>query len=226
MASCVASASFRPVSIDTRTWDRNMAKKIENPNLTKQTAPSMPDQGGVTTILGGQSTAIGQDTLAEGSVSLQVKDAGPVTIVRGTTTFSATAQSTDSPTAYATADTFAEVSGADRVHTKTKTMGQLDQGGDTDTWDADTWSATSTTRVFAIDVEGRTLPNSPASSKHQVKESSPADIDDVDIDGNVAMVQADALVEGENTYASVDTSVLAVEDTLSTVNVSITTGIA
>jgi hypothetical protein len=207
-----------------------MAKKIENPKLTKQTAPSTTDQGGVTTVLGGQSTAVGQDTLAEGSVSLQVKDAGPVTIVRGTTTFSATAQSTDSstdsPTAYASADTFAEVSGADRVHIKTKTMGQPDQGGDTDTWDTDTWSATSTTRVFAIDVEGRTLPNSSASSKHQVKELSPADIDGVDIDGNVAMVQADALVEGENTYASVDTSVLAVEDTLSTVNVSITTGIA
>jgi hypothetical protein len=198
-----------------------MAKKIENPNLTKQTAPSTADQGGVTTILGGQSTAIGQDTLAQGSVSLKVNDAGPVTIVRGTTTFSATAQSTDSSTAYATADTFAGVSGADRVHTRTTTMDQSDQDEDTSTW-----SATSTTRVFAIDIEGRTLPNSPASSIHQVKQLSPADIDGVDIDGNVAMVQVDALVEGENTYVSVDTSVLAVEDTLSTVNASITGGIA
>ena len=47
-----------------------------------------------------------------------------------------------------------------------------------------------------------------------------------DPDGNVATVDIDVQVIGENTYADVETSVLAVEDTLSTVNTLITAGLA
>src|SRR5687767_11081720 len=116
-----------------------MTKKI---GKSIQTSSVATDQGSVTAVLGGESTAVGQDTLAEGSASLHVKDHGPVTIVRGTAAFCATAQSTDDSPTYATADSFAYVSGADLCRTKTKTTSQADQDEDTSTW-----SATSTTRL-------------------------------------------------------------------------------
>jgi hypothetical protein len=126
-----------------------------------------------------------------------------------------------------TADSIAHVSGADLCHTRTKTASQTDQDGDTSTW-----SETSTTRLFAIDIEGRTLPkdltwsNDPGKASTKAPPAEDAGMPNlVDIDGNVAMMQANVLIEGEDTYASVDTSLLAVEDTLSTVNAWITAGI-
>ncbi|UEM24584.1 hypothetical protein JL100_030695 (plasmid) [Skermanella mucosa] len=205
-----------------------MAKKIGKLLLTKLSALAKTDQSGVTTVLGGEATAVGQDTLAEGKATLQVKDLGAVTVVKGTASFGATAQSTGGSTAYATADSFADVSGADIVITRTKSTSNTTENGD-----STTWTETSTTRVLAIDIEGITLPKtldlsaglSKVLSKIQgfkaIKKPDP-----VDLDGNVAKVQIDVLVEGENTYADVGTSVLTVEDTLSTVNASITTGIA
>jgi hypothetical protein len=50
--------------------------------------------------------------------------------------------------------------------------------------------------------------------------------DPVNPNGNVASVDVEVNVLGENTYADVETSVLAVEDALSTVNVLIDAGLA
>jgi hypothetical protein len=189
--------------------------------------------GGITAKLGGEATAVGTDTLAKGDASLEVKDLGAVTIVKGTATFSATAKSADGSQAFATADSFADISGADHVFTKTTTSSYPDlKGGDS------TWSETSTTRVMAIDIEGITLPKTLNVSEGKANSliasvtKTPPDKankqppDPVDPDGNVAMVDVDVQVVGENTFASVDTSVLAVEDALSTVNTLITAGLA
>jgi len=185
--------------------------------------------GGITAKLGGEATAVGTDTLAKGDASLEVKDLGHVTVVKGTATFSATSKSANDAQSFATADSFADISGADNVVTKTKTSSYPDlDGGDS------TWSETSTTRVIAIDVEGITLPKTLKVSEGKAisLNSTPSDkavnqpFDPIDPDGNVATVDVDVQVLGDNTYASVDTSVLAVEDTLSTVNALITAGLA
>jgi hypothetical protein len=154
---------------------------------------------------------------------------GAVTIVKGAATFSATSESADGTQAFATANSFADISGADNVVTKTKTSSYPDlDGGDS------TWSETSTTHVIAIDIEGITLPKTlnVLEGKAYSLTSTPPDkasnqhFDPPDLDGNVAMVDMDVQVVGDDTYASVDTSVLAVEDTLSTVNALITAGLA
>jgi hypothetical protein len=189
--------------------------------------------GGITANLGGESTAVGTDTLAEGDASLEVRDLGAVTVVKGTATFSATAKSPEGTQAFATADSYADISGADYVFTKTRTSSHPDiAGGDS------TWSEASTTRVIAIDIEGITLPETLNVSEGKAKAliasltKTPPDKaskqlpDPVDPDGNVATVDVDVQVVGDNTFASVDTSVLAVEDALSTVNALITAGLA
>jgi hypothetical protein len=87
---------------------------------------------------------------------------------------------------------------------------------------------------MAIDIEGITLPKTLNVSQGKANSltSTPSDkagnqpFDPIDPDGNVATVDVDVQVVGENTFASVDTSVLAVEDTLSTVNTLITAGLA
>jgi hypothetical protein len=206
-----------------------MAQKLGK-ILAKFSAWGTPtSDGGITAKLGGEATAVGTDTLAKGDASLEMKDVGPVTVVKGTATFSATSKSADGSQAFATADSFADISGADNVVTKTKTSSYPDlDGGDS------TWSETSTTRVMAIDIEGITLPktlnvsqgkaNSLTSTLSDKAGNQP--FDPIDPDGNVATVDVDVQVVGENTFASVDTSVLAVEDTLSTVNTLITAGLA
>ena len=92
--------------------------------------------------------------------------------------------------------------------------------------------------MIAIDIEGitlsRTVQVTEGKANALIKELArikPENVDrtkpaPVDPDGNVATVDVDVHVIGENTYATVDTSVLAVEDTLSTVNALITAGLA
>lgn len=210
-----------------------MAKKLGK-IMAKFSAWATPTgDSGITAKLGGESTAVGTDTLADGDASLEVRDLGAVTVVRGTATFSASATSPAGTQSFATADSFAEVSGADYVFMRTITRGLPDRpGGDS------TWSETSTTRMIAIDIEGitlsRTVQVTEGKANALIKELArikPENVDrtkpaPVDPDGNVATVDVDVHVIGENTYATVDTSVLAVEDTLSTVNALITAGLA
>jgi hypothetical protein len=210
-----------------------MAEKLGK-ILAKFSAWTTPTgDSGIAAKLGGESTAVGTDTLADGDTSLVVKDLGAVTVVRGTATFSATAKSPEGTQSFATANGFVEISGADYVFTKTTTKSRPDKdGGDS------TWSETSTTSVIAIDIEGITLPkvvsvsegkvNSLIKSLTMTKPDKDANSwpDPVDPDGNVATVDVDVHVVGENTYAEVESSVLAVEDTLSTVNALITAGLA
>jgi hypothetical protein len=194
-----------------------MAKKTDKQADAKVASLS---GDGTAVFLGGETTAIGQDTLVQASLSLQVKDMGRVTITKGTATFSATAHSDEGTGAYAVAVSQAGVSGADVVHTRTKTSSYFSQEGSTSTW-----SETSTTRIFAVDVEGGTQAKAQSVSKTRHKAGDQAD-PDFDISGNIALMDGDVLVEGENTYAGIESSVLTVEDTLSTVSASITAGIA
>jgi hypothetical protein len=112
--------------------DRSMAQKLGK-IVAKFSAWATPTgDGGITAKLGGESTAVGTDTLAEGDASLEVRDLGAVTVVKGTATFSATAKSPEGTQAFATADSYADISGADNVVTKTRTSSYPDlDGGDT-----------------------------------------------------------------------------------------------
>ena len=181
--------------------------------LTDQQLDSVT-AGGLVMDVGGDATAVGDDTLAEGSIVTRVVDRKKVTIGRGSTTFSATAESQDG-LAYATAGTYADVEGADIVITKTRKVSG--NGADDAAWSTET----SRTRVIAIDIKGLDLRNGPITidkTKERSTAARPASVQ-----GNQTKLTADVQARGVNTLASVDGSVLTTSG-LSTVGASALTG--
>jgi hypothetical protein len=106
--------------------------------------------GGVAAAVGGEGAATGDDTLTTGDATLRFVDLGPVNFVIGGATVSSAAASPgggEQPSAYA--DTSADVTGADLVFTfSVDASGAGD--GSSGAWE----TATSTTRLFAVDVDG------------------------------------------------------------------------
>jgi hypothetical protein len=107
---------------------------------------------GLTTALGGSATAVGDSTLVTGTIANSATDVGPVTRSSGTSSFTASAQSSDWETSYADAYTYADVDGEDLLITITRTSNDTSHSGD-----QTTMSATSSTTVFALDIEGLDL---------------------------------------------------------------------
>ena len=181
---------------------------LTDPQLDAVTA------GGLVMDVGGDATAVGDNTLAEGKIVTRVVDRRKVTIGRGSTTFSATAESQDG-LAYATAGTYADVAGADLVITKTRKVSG--NGADDAAWSTET----SRTRVIAIDIKGLDLRNGPITidkTKERSNAARPASVQ-----GNLTTLTADVQARGTNTLASVDGSVLTTSG-LSTVGASALTG--
>jgi len=173
------------------------------------------------TNLGGEATAIGENTLATGTVDSKITDKGAVTKAKGTVTASATVQSANDDLTYTTAYTYAEIDGADHFKTKTKTTYTYSESNG-----EKTVTETSVTKFHAIAKEPEK--GAKISEYHTVQD----DTGDAAswyaggaIDGNVAAVSIDAQAYGENSYVGVETSVLAVEDQLSTVNFSVITAV-
>ncbi len=143
------------------------------------------------------ATAVGEDTLATTKVKVDVNDRGRVTLARGTVDATATSEGDG---AYATAQTGVTVAGADLTLGRTTTSSG--SGGTADS----SWSSeTSTTRFFAIDIEGVDFGQGPitiSATSDQVVVSQPV-IDD----GNVATFDVDAVAVGADTYVGLDAAV-------------------
>lgn len=157
-----------------------------------------------TTVVGGEATAIGEDTLATGDVTLAIRDTGPMTFTHASSTFTSTASSTEGSTAYTTADSYAYTTNADICFTFSRDS----------TTSGDGYSdSTSTTKLFAIDIEcidlSRLNLNFDLSFLGAPREQT--------VDGNVATFNGDATVEGENTYLSTTVDVFTLENQMSLV---------
>jgi hypothetical protein len=145
-----------------------------------------------------EATATGEDTLATTKVKVDVNDHGRVTLARGTVNATATAQGDET---YATAATGVTVDGADLTLDRTATSSGSGGGATT---------ASSTTRFFAIDIEGVDFSQGPitiAATSDQVVVSQPAPID-----GNVATFDVDVEAVGADTYAAVEAAVSTTSD--------------
>jgi hypothetical protein len=79
-----------------------------------------PDTSPMVSLLGGDGTAVGEDTLVDADIFSRLIDLGSVTIAFGTAKFTSAATSDQDP-AFAAATTFADVSGADFVFVFNKT---------------------------------------------------------------------------------------------------------
>jgi hypothetical protein len=178
-----------------------------------------PDDTSMAAVIGGEGNAVGENTLVDADIFSRLVDNGSVTVAFGTATFTAAAASGDGMV-FAAADTFADVAGADVVLIFTdELMSDLEEGS---------LSAfeRSTTRFVAIDFEefdllgGPIVLNSYDAAVLDDRECS-CECDDaerVQIEGNVAQLDVDATAASANTLVDVSSSVLTVDDQLSSVS--------
>lgn len=184
-------------------------------------------------VIGGDATAVGENTIAVGSVSAEVSDNEITTTASGTATFSAVAQSEGEETSYATSYSFAEVLGGEKTIAMNHTSTQVYEAKS-----ESTWSQTSTAQVFAIDIDSpgtssddlHDVPTGPAAERDEpseydaeavefeVEPSNEVD-ESVMIDGNFAFFDVEAEATGEDTFLSLDAMAIVIEDQLSTVSV-------
>jgi hypothetical protein len=187
------------------------------PHLNKMARclPKKKDVSDLTLTLEGASDAVGIDTLAQGDMFARLIDKGKVSIAFGSASFSAVAESTGDELAFASAFSDAHVSGADFVISWTR-----HESVNLESNDGRYAKDVSTTYVFALDFEAWDLRRGPITVDADRDKSFFGELcwlPDL-IEGNLATFNVDVQAAGENTYADVVTSVLAVEDQLSSVS--------
>ncbi len=199
---------------------------------------SVPDSPGLSMVIGGEATAIGEDTLAAASMTVEVDSTGLVTTALGSVSFVAAAVSPGHETAFATADSFGGMSGADFLLVLTSNTQIVDQGPDesvaiatssTMLYGADFGLAAADTSVATNSMLAPSTENEfPAIADFATSDQdhdTPADdfwdSTGVEIDGNVAVLDIVAAVFGPDTLLDVEASVLTLDNTLSTISAEI-----
>jgi hypothetical protein len=184
--------------------------------------------------VGGDATAIGENTLATGIVSAEIDATGGTTAATGSATFSATGQSEGDETAYASSYSFADVYGGETLVKLNYTTTSIHQ-----TEEKTSWSETSSSTVSAVDVDSTqvfvddtfdSVTETPYSdeldgSSGSDGQSYPEVDQDLTIDGNLAYFEVDALALGDDTYLSLDATAIVVEDQMSTVSIFLAGGV-
>jgi hypothetical protein len=176
---------------------------------------------------GGEAVAVGDDTLAAGSVSASMVDEGNITTVSGTATAVAASEDSDGA-AFASADTFAQASGADFVLVTNRETDSTEASGT-----GTVAISTSTTTLTAYDLQlsdgggatssGSGSPDAPAEANDQPGSSTASTTDGggVDLEGNIATVEFDAEAIGDDSFVTVDAFALTVEGELSVAAVDV-----
>jgi hypothetical protein len=187
---------------------------------------SGPDTSGLAMVLGGEATAVGADTLAAADMMAQLDGTGLVATAEGAATFVAVAASPGDEIAFATADSFGGLSGADFQVVLTSNTQIIDQGPD-----ESIAVASSSTALYGLDFDSTTASGSAGSDPmlDPIAEDELPEITDptsndqsyldlgYEIEGNVAVLDIAADASGQDTLLEIAASVLTVEDTLSTV---------
>jgi hypothetical protein len=218
-------------SVDLSTSDGTTETVESYTNEFSASISIAPDSSDVAMELGGEATAIGDDTLALGSLEATLDATGSVTSAYGSATFVAAAESEGDETAFATADSFGSLSGMDVLVVITSNTQTVQEGPD-----GSLWVATSETTFYGVDYDSLATdgasPSSegdeaPVADDFMISDPSAADLSDsdadlldtdwVDIEGNIALLDVDADVLGEDTLLEVAADVLTIEDTLSIV---------
>jgi len=109
---------------------------------------SAPDSSDVVMVLGGEATAVGDGTLALGSMEATLDATGSVTSAYGSATFVAAAESEGDGTAFAAAASYGSLSGMEVLIVTTSNT-QFSQEGP----DGSFWVATSETTLYGVDFD-------------------------------------------------------------------------
>jgi hypothetical protein len=185
-------------------------------DVTTIAQKSSPDDSqGMGVVVGGDAFAQGTDTLTAGNVSGTLIDRGSVTSAELSAAMVAASQS---PTggAIAEASTIAGVSSGSEVVVGATIQSASSTQGRT----GSVATATSATNLVAYDIHPSTAGGSTVVGTDATGENDPfAGADyaqaSVDIDGNIALIEFNALAVGDDTLVSVDAFALAIEDELS-----------
>jgi hypothetical protein len=168
------------------------------------------DDTPIEVTFGGDASAYGEDTYANGIMLGTAVDLGHVSYAIGTCSFTAIANASGDDTAIAIADSFASVTGADLVLTFTQSGSTpLVQG-------ADVSKAFSSTSFLAIDLDFWDSARGPIVVDYDIERGClrlPSDIE-----GNTAVMDALLEVLGNDSFVSLETDTLSIENTLSTVS--------
>jgi len=182
--------------------------------------------------LGGEGTAVGEDTYAEGVIAISASGDGGATVASGWASFIAIGQSSDDGGAYAVADSFAIADGADILVTTAHESSLVVESGDVTLWE----EASSTT-ILAVALPDASVDEADpeATAGEDAGVAAPVPLIDEggagdgsyedEFDGNLAFLAVDAVVIGDDSHVGVDAAVLTVEDQLSTVTAVVVTEI-
>ena len=227
MTLSVTTGSSVAVSVTLATTTDTEAQTFDSYS-TEQTLlyAAESDPSALAMVLGGESVAVGEETLAAASMTVELDGTGPVGTADGNATFVAVANSAGDESAFATAGSFGALSGADVLVVLTSHTEIIDQGPD-----ESIAVATSAIALYGLDFDSTIANESPETdptldppAEGQVPGITDLAISDQgyldlgsDIEGNVAILDVTAEVVGANTFVEAAASVLTVADTLSIV---------
>lgn len=176
--------------------------------------PTVKDTKPFQMEIGGQANAVGQATLAEGDIFSRMVDQGDVTFGYGTADFCGKTQSSPDDTAFASAECFADVSGADFVLIWTTSSTHHVEASN-----GSYASAASQVLAFAVDFERWDFRDGPILIEGGSDHTFTGELDFLPtlMEGNVATFDVDMIAMGGSTFVDVMASVLSIEDQLSTV---------
>lgn len=205
-----------------------------------QSGPSISTEDGMAMAIGGDATAVGEDTLAVAEVSAFLGDDGNVQIASGSAYFLAIGEG--DPGTYANAYSYVDFVGdADQVVTLNVSVTEYVQEPD-----QAAWYSSSESTLFAMDVDDIPAgePVGEVAEGGEVFEPEPylelpltvepledpacgcsGDEPSYNIDDNLVLFDVSATAVADNTVVTVDFFGLAVEDQLSTATVAVILGI-
>jgi hypothetical protein len=210
---------------ETPTGETAQHTNTEETIIGIETESPDGEADGMAMVLGGEATAVGEDTVAIGSIEGQVADTGSGLIGEGSASFSASGEASGDGLAYAYADSYGAASDADTIVTvSTKSAETLQTGSQS------TWTEASTTELLAVEIEtpstssdlgttGEAQPQGSISPSDTTGESSLESDDLVDgLDGNLAIIVVEAEAVADDSFVLIDAFALSVDDQLSVVS--------
>jgi hypothetical protein len=180
----------------------------------------VPDSNPLAAFVGAEGNAVGHDTLVDVDIFNRATDMGSFTVAYGDAAVRSDAVSQDG-TAFATALTFADISGADFVFVFYDTSStSFSKRGVAYS------EETSHTSYIAIDFDDFDIAGGPVVvDEFEIAASGSRSVFPR-IDGNVATLDVDALAQGQDTLVDVQSSVLTVEDQISSISAIVVTAVA
>ena len=180
---------------------------------------SSPDNsGGFYAGLSGNAVALGDNTIAASSVSAAMVDHGSISTLDGSVATVAASNASGDNTAFASADTSADVAGAELAFAYTKDTNSTQQGDM-----GSVATATSATSLTAYDLHVPGIGDNAFSSDHlSLADSAPAASDQsgssdasLDLVGNFASTDFTGVAIADNGLVQVDAFALAIDNELS-----------